>query len=252
MKWILIILSFIFISCGSQKPIMKEDSSKKYRYEIDTISKIDESKNELKEENLQTEMAVGSHDSNNQLHKTNLVVKTKTKVVKETKKSNLGQILYKVPDTMQVMKNYEVIVRISRSETNVEIKDGLDTKVIQNKITTSSKMEVQLKDPTGQNFDIIEINSADQMVDSSYTEWRYNVKPIKSGQNQLMLIVSIFIGDDVKQTVFSDQIWVKSNPKAQIGTFWQKNWQWSMDKILIPIVTFLFGIWFSKRKKKKP
>jgi flagellar hook-basal body complex protein FliE len=169
---------------------------------------------------------------------------------KQTVRSEMGQIVYKVPDTMQVGKNYDVIVRISKSKTNVEITQNIQGRVITKKIKTTNKMQVELKDPTEKNFTINKINSSNQLVDSTYTEWRFLVTPIKSGHNQLVLVVSIFKDNDVKQLVYSDEIWVKSNAKVQITNFWEKNWQWSFDKILIPLVVWLFGMWLGRRSKK--
>ena len=142
--------------------------------------------------------------------------------------SDLGQVVYKVPDTMRVMKNYDIIVRISRSKTNVEISENLNGKVVTKSIKTSHTMQVELVDPTGECFKISEVNSQKQMVDSSYTEWIFNVTPLKSGNNKLNLVVSIFRNDDVKQTVYSDEIYVQANAPAQIKTFWYENWKWSM------------------------
>ncbi len=179
------------------------------------------------------------------------VVKNTNSTTNVNSQSDLGQVIYKVPDTMQVMKNYDIIVRISRSNTNVEISQNLNGKVITKSIKTSHTMQVELVDPTGECFKILEVNSQKQMVDSSYTEWRFNVTPIKSGNNKLNLVVSIFKNDDVKQTVYSDEIYVQANAPAQIKSFWYENWKWSMEKIIIPILAWLFGRWWGKRSEKK-
>ena len=165
--------------------------------------------------------------------------------------NDMGQVIYKVPDTMLVRRNYEVIVRISRSNGNIEIKSNLNGKITSKSIKTSNKMSVELKDPTGGLFDIKEITSQKQLVDSSYTEWRYNVMPLKSGQNKLDLVISIFKNDDVKQVVYSDEIYVQANAPAQIKSFWYNNWKWSIETLIIPVVTWLFGVWWGKRREKK-
>jgi len=173
------------------------------------------------------------------------------KFIKETYKNiTNGQIIYKVPDTMQVMKNYDVIVRISKSSDNIQITENINGKITHKNITTSSRMEVNLIDASDA-FKIKKINTDKQLVDSTYTEWRFSVMPIKSGTNKLNLVVSIIKDDDVKQIVYSDEIFVRSNPPAQIKTFWYDNWKWSMEKILIPIITWLIGIWIGKRKKRR-
>jgi hypothetical protein len=165
--------------------------------------------------------------------------------------SDLGQVIYKVPDTMQVMKNYDIIVRISKSQTNVEIHNNLNGRVVQKSIKTSNKMQVELVDPTGSSFKVTPVNVEKQFVDSTYTEWRFNVTPLISGNNKLDLVISIFKDDDVKQIVYSDEIYVRSNPKAEIKSFWYENWKWFFEKMLIPLGTWLFGIWIGRKTKKK-
>jgi hypothetical protein len=112
-------------------------------------------------------------------------------------------------------------------------------------------MEVKLVDPTGKNFIIGLTNSEVQLVDSSYTEWRFDVKPIKSGLNKLNLVVSIIKDSSVKQVVLSDDILVKSNPPAQIQNAWSENWKWIFEKMIIPLAVWLFGIIIGRWSKKK-
>lgn len=152
---------------------------------------------------------------------------------------------------MQVMKNYEVIVRISKSQTNVEIHNNLNGKVFQKNIKTSNKMQVELIDPTGNSFKVTPVNIVKQLVDSTYTEWRFNVTPLKSGTNKLNLVISIFKDDDIKQIVYSDDIYVRSNPKAEIKSFWYDNWKWVFEKMLIPLASWLFGIWLGRKTKRR-
>lgn len=162
-----------------------------------------------------------------------------------------GQILYSVPDTMQVAKNYRVVVRISSCQKNVEIQENISGRVVKKSIKTSARMEVELVDPDGDAFLIKPITKQKQVVDSSYTEWIWNVSPKKPGDNKLDLVVSIIIDDDVKQTVLSDRIWVRSNTSAVVKKFWYENWRWSFEKILIPLVAWIGGILIGKKLKEK-
>lgn len=250
MKYLLILLSLLIIGCASQKsPIgdnekgnfLKPDSilvdtepvDTSNNFENEVVSAIQRPPRPEKEPVVK-EIVINKYSKAN-----------------VNSQSDLGQVVYKVPDTMRVMKNYDIIVRISRSKTNVEISENLNGKVVTKSIKTSHTMQVELVDPTGECFKISEVNSQKQMVDSSYTEWIFNVTPLKSGNNKLNLIVSIFRNDDVKQTVYSDEIYVQANAPAQIKTFWYENWKWSMEKIIIPILAWLFGRWWGKRSEKK-
>ena len=179
------------------------------------------------------------------------VVRNSTSEKVVNSQSDLGQVIYKVPDTMIVRKNYEVVVRISKSRNNIEIRSNLNGKITSKNIKTSNKMSVELIDPTGDIFQIKEVNIQKQLVDSSYTEWKYNIMPLKSGQNKLDLVISIYKDDDVKQIVYSDDIYVQSNAPAQIKSFWYDNWKWSIETLIIPIITWLFGLWWGKRIEKR-
>lgn len=162
-----------------------------------------------------------------------------------------GRILYVVPDTMLVMKNYEIVIRISKSNSQTTISQNIQRKdkVKTEQIKTTSKMQVELIDPQKDYFNITSVNSSKQLVDSTYTEWKFNVQPIKSGTNRLDLVVSIFLNEDLKQVSYSDEIFVKANPKAQIKDFWSTNWKWIFEKLVLPLVTWFIGYWMGKKKK---
>ena len=162
-----------------------------------------------------------------------------------------GRILYVVPDTMLVMKNYEIVIRISKSNSQTTISQNIERKekVKTEQIKTTSKMQVELIDPQKDCFNITSVNSSKQLVDSTYTEWKFNVQPIKSGTNRLDLVVSIFLNEDLKQVSYSDEIFVKANPKAQIKDFWSTNWKWIFEKLVLPLVTWFIGYWMGKKKK---
>lgn len=174
---------------------------------------------------------------------------------KTISESDLGQIVYKIPDTMLIRKTYQITVRIAKGTDDIKIVEEYRGKVTTRIIKTSSVMEVLLVDPSPEDrksFEITKINNDIQMIDSvGYTEWIFSITPIHTGRYKLNLIVSIIRNDSKKQIVYTDKIYVRSNASAQIQTFWEKNWNWTFDTILIPLITFAFGIWFANRRKKK-
>jgi len=243
MKYLFILLTLIVIGCTPNKNL--SNNSNKNDNFVDS--------NEVEE----VSMLMSKRESynpiiipeSNQTQEKQKVFNNNSSIVNT--ETNLGQVVYKVPDTMQVMKNYEVIVRISKSQTNVEIHNNLNGKVFQKNIKTSNKMQVELIDPTGNSFKVTPVNIVKQLVDSTYTEWRFNVTPLKSGTNKLNLVISIFKDDDIKQIVYSDDIYVRSNPKAEIKSFWYDNWKWVFEKMLIPLASWLFGIWLGRKTKRR-
>lgn len=254
MRYTLFILILILLGCATTKNTPK-DSNPEIFTENDTLklvssdSLLTDSLIEPKTELVSEAMIKPYTPQKEVIIKE--VIKNSTTQTKINSETDLGQVIYKVPDTMKVMKNYDVIVRISKSRTNIEIHNNLSGKIIQRSIKTTNKMSVELVDPTGDSFQIKEVNSEKQLVDSSYTEWKFNVMPLVSGKNKLDLVISIFKNDDVKQIVYSDEIYVQSNAPGQIKTFWYDNWKWSMEKLIIPVITWLFGMWWGKRREKR-
>jgi hypothetical protein len=161
---------------------------------------------------------------------------------------DLGEVVYKVPDTMIVFTTYKITVRISKKSGTIDITENLDGKITKSSIKTSSKMEVMLVDPNGDSsFKIKQINNDQQVIDSlGYTEWIFSVTPLKSGNRSLNLVISIISSDGKKQKVYNDVVHIKSSISKEATTFWNKYWQWLFTTFLIPIFVF---IW--KRKNKK-
>lgn len=222
-----------------REPIQEQNRSVIY----DTISSMPNLRRVQREE---------GNSSNNTIH---LLRQESVVVEKQQHRRNTtttgGQIIYSVPDTMQVAKNYQVVVRISSCQKNIEIEENISGRVVRKSIKTSSRMQVELVDPGEDVFTIKPITTQKQIIDSSYTEWRWSVTPKKSGDYSLDLVVSIIIGDDVKQTVLSDRIWIKTNTRATVKKFWYENWKWSFEKILIPLVAWIGGILIGRKLKDK-
>lgn len=173
--------------------------------------------------------------------------KIETKI-KKSEEFDKGILVYKIPDTMVIYTNYDIIIRISRDKKHIDITNGLGDKVISKIIKTTEEMDVSLVDESpDSSFIIKKINTETQLVDSDgYTQWIYSVRPIKHGEKKLLLVVSIIKGNNKKQIVYSDTIHVKENIGKEVTTFWGKYWQWLFTTFLIPIF-----VYFWKRKNKE-
>lgn len=159
-----------------------------------------------------------------------------------------GIILYEIPDSMKIGKVSEVFIRISSDKSSVTITENTSNKTQTASIRVSSNMEVELIDPASDAFKIVENNTARQIIENgdTYTEWRWDVTPLKSGMKSLKIVVSIIKDGGTKQKVYVDSVIVKSNPILQTENFFEKYWQWMMSSIVIPFI-----IWFWKRKKRR-
>lgn len=159
----------------------------------------------------------------------------------------LGMLLYQIPDTMIHGKPHTIRVRINRDTSNKILSQDLPRSNRITIIKTTSKMEVNIVDPSSGSFKIVKSNSEQQLVEDDYTEWIYDVTPIKNGHLKLNLVVSIIKNDNKKQVVYFDNVFVKSNPKATISDFISENWKWLCTTIFIPLLTW----WWNKKRKAK-
>jgi hypothetical protein len=162
-------------------------------------------------------------------------------------KKEFGQIVYKIPDTMIVLKSYEIVIRISKGQ-KVNIEENLNGRITKKEIRVESRMEVKLKDPESK-FEISEINKERQLIEEDeFTEWRFVVIPKKTGKCKLNLVVSIIIGEDTKEIVYEDIITVRSNPTVQVKSWWEENWKLMLELILIPLFIWGYNKWKNRKK----
>ena len=153
---------------------------------------------------------------------------------------------------MKVRQTYPVMLRISSSSVNIyeNIKDSLK----EVSIPITSSMQVKLIDPSPDDdkaFSIITDNDAIQIVDSNdtYTQWNWDVTPLKSGIKELKLVISTIKDGKLKETVYQGEIKVKINPIKQISFFLSLYWQWVIVTLLLPIIKITYDRYFKKKKE---
>jgi formylglycine-generating enzyme len=113
--------------------------------------------------------------------------------VAEPAKARSGNILYRIPDAMQLNHEHKCIVRIAVNEELLLENIELDQDIRLQSIRISDVMLVQLLDPSGeQPFHIRSVNSAEQFIDEdTFTEWLFYVKPLREGTWPLLLKVAV-------------------------------------------------------------
>jgi hypothetical protein len=89
-----------------------------------------------------------------------------------------------------------------------------------------------------------------------YTEWAWNIVPLKRGDNLLKLNVKIRIKEEGKSyykdiVVFHKKINIKSNIKFSIINWISEHWQWFFGVILIPLIKWLYDEWKKRREENK-
>jgi len=167
-----------------------------------------------------------------------------------------GKIGYNLPDTMKVGNQYRGIVTISKALNDSILFMNLDPdNFTSEEIKVSSKIEVSLIDPSNnKNFDIVALNTKEQLVDiTSNTIWKWEITPLKSGRNKIILRATVKVITDLGETpkdipVFEKIITVQTSPILTFEQFLGNNWQWLGGTIIIPILIWRFQI--LKKKKK--
>jgi len=162
-----------------------------------------------------------------------------------------GLLAYDIPDTMEYRKWYNVRFRINRDvHDTVTIVSKLSNVTVHD-VKVSAVMEVMLTDPHGA-FQIVKSNDDRQAVDTTeYTEWVYDIFPLKGGKHPLHVVVSVVINGIGKELVYVDDVWVRTSIGKVVAydtrTFFEKYWQWIVSTLVIPLIVW----WYNKKKKKK-
>ena len=114
-------------------------------------------------------------------------------------------------------------------------------------------MKVKL---TGDNFDINPLSSEKQVVrQEGFTEWSWDVTPLKSGRQALHLVVTVRLlipGQDEQEIdwpVMDKWISVEVNHTYRIMQFIVSHWKWIVVSIILPIVIAVIGILNKKTLK---
>lgn len=192
----------------------------------------------------------------NQQYSTTQTTSTIITEIKKTPNYSVGKMAYSVPDTMKVGNLYDITLRITKYEEDRVLIEGIDknnnvkSKIVLNNIRVSSVMTALLID-VDSNFSIKSTSTMEQNIEEfGFTEWNWVVKPIKSGENRLRLLIKVRVftenGDYLKDIpVYDQKIKVQSNIQWTLKIWLGKYWQWLMSTIIIPVF-----IYFWKKRKK--
>jgi hypothetical protein len=104
-----------------------------------------------------------------------------------------GTVLYRVPNVMQLQKAVRCVVRVAVNEDAILENILLDEHVeLKSRVEISDVMSAELLDPEGGAFQISSLNARTQLIrQTGYTEWNFQVMPLKEGVHQLLVKVSI-------------------------------------------------------------
>ena len=248
MKYMSLLILVLLVSCSTPNLTKKYESTP-----IDSclIVKLDTISNVFAVEKEETEP---NPSETKEINVKSIIKKSKLKII-EIKNpylkttTNNGHVVYHIPPIMSVRDTYQVSLVISK--TTLNIYEDFEGVVKTTTIPITETMEVKLIDPSpmdDKTFSIVPDNEAEQLIEdgNEVTKWTWNVTPLKSGGANLKIVVSIIKNGHKKETVYQDNIHIKTNPGKTIPIFIGKYWQWFLSTLIIP-----FGIWLYNRKKEK-
>lgn len=248
MKYMSLLILVLLVGCSTPNLTKKYESTpidSCVIVKLDTISDVFAVEKEQTERNPSEtkEFNVKSIIKNPKLK----IIEIKNPYLKIT--TNNGHVVYHIPPIMSVRDTYQVSLVISK--TTVNIYEDFEGVVKTTTIPITETMEVKLIDPSpidDKTFSIVPDNEAKQFIEdgNEITKWTWNVTPLKSGGANLKIVVSIIKNGHKKETVYQDNIHIKTNPGKTIPIFIGKYWQWFLSTLIIP-----FGIWLYNKKKDK-
>ena len=170
----------------------------------------------------------------------------------ELRKLSSGRVLFNPPEEMKVGIEERVVVRLTKdiTENLTEGLKGPGAPQIE-PIEVGTFMKVTLTG--GDSFDINALSSEEQVVKPvGFTEWSWDVTPLKSGRQELHLTVTVRIlipgqyEQKIDWLVMDKQISVEVNPPYTFKRFIECYWQWIVATIIsaicvIPIILKLGG-----------
>lgn len=210
------------------------------------------------------EEKIRSHKDGGSYHYKNATIIDKVESIKQNKNLIKGLVAYSVPDEMTVGEDYNVKIRITKDSTQkktlivgdneIPINDTtVNSTITIESIRVSSIMSATLTTNSDDNFKITTKSSETQNIENfGYTEWEWNVMPLKSGEHELKLIIKVRITSEDGEKSFKDivvfekNVLSKKNVSYSVKKLINKYWQWSLSTVIIP-----FFIWLYNRKKKK-
>ena len=270
MRYVILILIFLFTSCKSSEVLDKQDNEydtevcemcygeTEYNNIVIEKSLLLSSSPDIYEENVTKQPnGISALDAESITNFESQEVSEMNGTDQEIPQINypIGKMAYYIPDTMEVGNFYDVKLRITKKSNGDVLINGLSEnvqKIVINNIRVSNVMSATLIDSDG-NFIIKTISTEEQNIEKfGFTEWVWSVKPIKSGENKLRLLIKVRVftedGDYIKDIpVYNEKIKVESNIGWSLKNWLNMYWQWLFSTIIIPI----FIYFWKKRKKDK-
>lgn len=163
-----------------------------------------------------------------------------------------AHIAFNAPDTVGLGEVHSIQLLVSLSETIRELSADITAEgnITGDTVQVAPRMEARL---SGTGFQIESVTPEIQLISRrARTEWRWDIIATETGTHQLHLTLSALIPVDGQPThrtirTFDHVITVHVSLGERIASFLSDNWQWIMSALLIPLITWLFRVWWKER-----
>ncbi|MFZ4526135.1 MAG: hypothetical protein ACOYOE_11480 [Chlorobium sp.] len=159
---------------------------------------------------------------------------------KEMELLEIGKVTFNPPDTMKCGATERIETRIAKNiktDLITTLKGRGIPKIEALKI--SELMKVRL---SGDDFTIAPLNEEEQIIaETGYTEWAWDVTPLKSGKKVIHLHITLRIrlpfGEEKKDhPVLDREVIVKVSPFHSSKLFIVTYWRWVITALILPFI----------------
>lgn len=157
--------------------------------------------------------------------------------------TNPGMLVFNPAERMKVGRRERLEIRLSR-DLAAAVTEGLRGRGAPRveAIEIGERARVRLQ---GDDFAISALSSEDQLVrDVGFTQWDFDVIPLRSGRRMLRLVVTLRLKRENSQELcdlpaLEREIVVRVAPVHAIAFFTRTHWKWFVASVAIPLVAWL-------------
>jgi hypothetical protein len=175
-----------------------------------------------------------------------------------------GMMVFNPPESMKQFSLHRVELRIlhmgsetpgastqtAAAATLTSDLEGPGTPVVES-LAVGTVMKARL---SGDGFEITPLHEEEQIVaGDTYTEWAWNVKPLRSGEHDLHLTITVKVivdgfGEKARDIpVITRRVKVQVDPLGVTKGFISEHWEWVWTALLVPLVGWLWKVYRGKR-----
>lgn len=160
-----------------------------------------------------------------------------------------GNIAFNVPEALNVEQAALIQLLLSATRTIEDLQHELTAPGarVGERVKISDRMEARL---VGADFEITAITPETQAVSGvQNTEWKWEIKPKRTGRFALHLTLSALVTIDGQTTprtikTFDRDILIEITASQRVAAFIAANWQWLWATLLVPAA----GWWWKRRR----